>query len=604
MQDALVAGIITGNTYALIAVGLSLIFGVADLINFAHGSVFAVGAMVGWWLVAEHGWPLWAAMLGVVAVTAVLGLAIERVALRSLANAPPIAPLLSTVAIGLILDRSSELIFSPETRRFSSQLDTNNFAIGSMRFGTLDLTILAVSLGSVAALWFFLARSRLGRAVRATAQDRDAARQMGVNVGAIQGLAFAIASALAGIGGVLVAMYYGNVNPSIGFNAGIAGFTAAMLGGLGNLPGAVIGGLLLGIAESLGVTWFGGSTRQFVSFAVLVGVLWLRPNGLLGAARGSLREPLTGTFFGRGAAVRLRPWQIVIFASLAIVVLPLFGDGYYLQIAGGVVIFAILGLSLTLPSGSAGQISLGQAGFFAIGAYASALLTTERGWSFWLALPAAGLIAAVLGAVAVAPALGLRGHYVAIATLGIGAMVVAIILNWESLTHGPLGVFGIPVPRLAGRDLFSPRDYYLLAGAVMLGAIALNWRLQSSQLGRAWRSIRDDEVAARSMGVAPSGYKSLAFAVGAFIAGLGGSLLAHQYSFIAPEVFGFQISLLALTIVVLGGMSNNLGTILGAAILVGAPELFRPLADYRILAYGLLLLVLVRFRPQGLLGIQ
>ncbi len=165
-------------------------------------------------------------------------------------------------------------------------------------------------------------------------------------------------------------------------------------------------------------------------------------------------------------------------------------------------------------------------------------------------------------------------------------------------------MFGIPVPRLAGRDLFSPRDYYLLAGAVMLGAIALNWRLQSSQLGRAWRSIRDDEVAARSMGVAPSGYKSLAFAVGAFIAGLGGSLLAHQYSFIAPEVFGFQISLLALTIVVLGGMSNNLGTILGAAILVGAPELFRPLADYRILAYGLLLLLLVRFRPQGLLGIQ
>ena len=207
MQDALVAGIITGNTYALIAVGLSLIFGVADLINFAHGSVFAVGAMVGWWLVAEQGWPLWAAMLGVVGATAALGLVIERVALRSLANAPPIAPLLSTVAIGLILDRSSELIFSPETRRFESQLDTNNFSIGAMRFGTLDLTILGVSLASVGALWFFLARSRLGRAVRATAQDRDAARQMGVNVGAIQGLAFAIASALAGIGGVLVGMY-------------------------------------------------------------------------------------------------------------------------------------------------------------------------------------------------------------------------------------------------------------------------------------------------------------------------------------------------------------------------------------------------------------
>ncbi|MEA2594707.1 MAG: branched-chain amino acid transport system permease protein livM [Thermomicrobiales bacterium] len=604
MQDALVAGIITGNTYALIAVGISLIFGVADLINFAHGSVFAIGAMVGWWLVAKQSWPLWAAMVGVVLVTAALGLAIERVALRPLVNAPPIAPLLSTVAIGLILDRSSELIFSPETQRFSSKLDTNNFSIGQMRFGTLDLTILGVSLGSVAALWFFLARARLGRALRATAQDRDAARQMGVNVGAIQGLAFAIASALAGIGGVLVGMYYSNVQPSIGFNAGIAGFTAAMLGGLGNLPGAVVGGLLLGIAESLGVTWFGGSTRQLISFAVLVGVLWLRPNGLFGSSRIAPREPLTGTFFGRGAAVRLQHWQVAILGVLAAIVLPLWGNGYHLQTAGIVVIFAILGLSLTLPSGTAGQVSLGQAGFFAIGAYASALLTTEHGWSFWLALPVAGLIAAVLGGVAVAPALGLRGHYVAIATLGIGAMVVAVILNWESLTHGPLGVFGIPAPEIFGRSIFSARDYYLLAGAVLVLCLVLNWRLQRSQLGRVWRSIREDEVAARSMGVGLAGYKSLAFAVGAFVAGLAGSLLAHQYSFISPEVFGFQISLLALTIVVLGGMSNNLGTILGAAILVGAPELFRPLEDYRILAYGLLLLVLVRFRPQGLLGIQ
>jgi branched-chain amino acid transport system permease protein len=604
MQDALVAGIITGNTYALIAVGISLIFGVADLINFAHGSVFAIGAMVGWWLVAERGWPLWAAMIGVVLITAALGLAIERIALRPLINAPPIAPLLSTVAIGLILDRSSELIFTPETQRFSSELDTNNFAIGNMRFGTLDLTILAVSLGSVAALWFFLSRARLGRALRATAQDRDAARQMGVNVGAIQGLAFAIASALAGIGGVLVGMYYSNVQPNMGFTAGIAGFTAAMLGGLGNLPGAVIGGLLLGIAESLGVTWFGGSTRQLISFAVLVGVLWLRPNGLLGASRIAPREPLTGTFFGRGAAVHLKPWHIAILAVFAIVVLPWRGDSYHLQTAVIVVIYAILGLSLTLPSGTAGQVSLGQAGSFAIGAYASALLTTEHGWSFWWALPVSGLIAAVLGGVAVAPALGLRGHYVAIATLGIGAMVVAVILNWEDLTRGPLGIFGIPAPDLFGHALFEPRDYYLLAGAVLLACLALNWRLQRSQLGRVWRSIREDEVAARSMGVALSGYKSLAFALGAFVAGLAGSLIAHQYSFIAPEVFGFQVSLLALTIVVLGGMSNNLGTIVGAAILVGAPELFRPFEEYRILAYGLLLLLLVRFRPQGLLGIQ
>lgn len=602
MLDALVSGLITGNTYALIALGLSLIFGVADLINFAHGSVFAIGAMTGWWLAAEQGLPLWAVMAGVCIVTAALGLAIERVALRPLINAPPIAPLLSTVAIALILDRSAELIFTPETRRFPSELATNNFQIGGIRFGTLDLTILAVSLTAMGTLGVFLRWAKLGWAVRATAQDRDAARQMGVDVERIQGLAFAIASALAGIGGVLVGMYYSNVAPNIGFSAGISGFTAAVLGGLGSLPGAVVGGLLLGVAESFGVTWFGGSTRQLISFAVLIGVLWLRPTGLLGSAGATLREPMTGTFFGRGGAVRLPSWQIALIVVLAIAVVPFVADDYQLRVAGIVTIFAILALSLTVLSGTAGQISLGQAGFLAIGAYTSGLLTTEHAWSFWPALLLAGVISAILGAIIVRPALGLTGHYVAIATLGIGAMVSALILNLEWLTRGPLGVMGIPAPLIFDHAIFTPRDYFLLSAAVLLVCVALVLVLQRSQLGRVWRSIRDDEVAARSSGVDLAGYKSLAFGLAAFVAGLAGSLMAHQYTYISPDIFDFQTSLLALTIIVLGGMSSIPGAILGAAVLVGLPELFRFLEDVRILAYGVVILVLVRYRPQGLLG--
>jgi len=604
MLDALIAGLITGNAYALIAIGISLIFGVADLINFAHGSVFAVGAMVGWWLVAERAWPLWAALPAAVAATALLGLAIEEMALRPLVTAPPIAPLLSTVAIGLILDRSLELIFSPETRRFPSPLATGNFSVGGIRFGTLDLSILAVSLVAIAALGFFLRRTRLGWAVRATAQDRDAARQMGVNVEGVQGLAFAVASGLAGVGGVLVGMYYGNIEPSIGFDAGIAGFTAAVLGGLGSLPGAVVGGLLLGVAESFGVTWFGGSARQLVAFAVLIGVLWLRPNGLFGASGIGLREPLTGTFFGGGRGFRVRPWQAALLVALAAVVVPLVGDGYVLQVAALVAVFATLALSLTLLAGTAGQISLGQAGFFAIGAYASGLLTTDRGWGFWPSFVVAGLLAAALAPPLVAPALRLRGHYVPIATLGIGAVIVAVILNWEDLTYGPLGIFAIPPPVVFGREIVEPRDVYLLALAVFLLGAALVWRLRGSHLGLAWRGLRDDETAARAAGVDPSGSKGLAFALGAFVSGLAGSLLAHQYSFISPDVFGFQVSLLALTIVVLGGMSSILGAAVAAVVLVGAPELFRPLADVRIIAYGVVLLVLLRFRPQGLLGVR
>ncbi len=604
MLDALVSGLITGNTYALIAIGISLIFGVADLVNFAHGSVFAVGAMIGWFLAGVLHWPLSATIVAVIILTAGIGLFIERVCVRPLAGAPPIAPLLSTVALSLILDFGSQLIFAPDTKHFPTLLPTNNFRIGGMRFGTLDLTILAVCIVSVVALWLFLTHARLGWAIRATAQDRDAAQQMGVDVGSVQGLSFAIASALAGVGGVLVGMYYGNVDPTIGFNAGLEGFAAATLGGLGSLPGAVVGGLILGVAESFGVTLLGGTSRQLIAFGIMVGVLWLRPNGLFGSTRVLLREPLTGTFFGLGKPLQTRPWHVLVAGAVAVFVLPLVGSDYVLRVGSIVAIFATLALSLTVLGGTAGQVSLGQAGLFAIGAYTSALLTTTQGWSFFAALPAAGLVAAVIGAIIVAPALSLRGHYVAITTLGVGVMLVSALLNFDVLTRGPMGITNIPSPVLFGYSIDSPRDFYLLSLGVLALCGALVLALQRSHVGRAWRGIREDPVAAESFGVGLAGYKSLAFAVGAFISGLAGSLLAHEYGFISPDVFDVPTSILAFTIVVMGGMSSVFGAVIGTVVLVGGPELFRPLHDVRIVAYGLLLLLLVRFRPQGLMGNQ
>lgn len=600
MIDTLISGLITGNTYALIALGLSLIFGVADLINFAHGSIFAIGAMLGWYLLSELNWPFGFALAGVIVATGLLGVIIERVAVRPLMNAPRIAPLLSTVAVALILDRSSELVFTPETRLFPSVIAHGNFSVAGIRFGYLDLTIFAVSVVAVAVLWALLTYTKLGRALRATAQDRDAARQMGVNVGSMQSLAFGISSALAGVGGVLVGMYYRNVEPNMAFNAGIEGFAAAALGGLGNLPGAVVGGLLLGVAESFGVTQFGGATRQFIAFAVLIAVFWFRPGGIFGSTGLSMVEPLTGTFFGGGKPVELRRSHVIGIAVLAVLVLPALGSPYVMRVATLVAIFAVFALSMTVVAGMCGLISLGQGGLLAAGAYTSALLTKDHNWPFWLALPASGLIAAVLGALFVTPVLRLRGHYVAITTLGVGAIIVAGILNWDWLTHGPLGVIGIPPPMLFKYPIVSPRDFYLLSLAVLAFCVVFIMRLQNSHVGRAWRAIRDDEIAAASSGIRLSGYKSLSFAIGGFIAGIAGSLLAHQYTYVSPDVFTVQLSILALTIVVLGGMANVWGAVLGALVLVGGPELFRPLQDVRILAYGLLLLLLIRFRPQGL----
>ena len=217
-------------------------------------------------------------------------------------------------------------------------------------------------------------------------------------------------------------------------------------------------------------------------------------------------------------------------------------------------------------------------------------------------MPAAGIITAALGALLVFPAFRLRGHYIAIATLAIGEIVSLVILNWESLTGGAMGLTGIPPLSFLGRDLDSNRAIYWTCLFALVALAALQTRLLDSHFGRTLRAVREDEIAAQSYGVDLDRYKALAFAFGGFSAGVAGAITAHLYSYLNNQTFDSQLSLLALTMVILGGMGNVLGAIVGAVALVGLPELFRVAAEYRILIYGVVLLLLVRFRPQGLLG--
>ncbi|GAA3035186.1 ABC transporter permease [Actinokineospora globicatena] len=602
MLDTALAGLVNGSSYALLALGLSLIFGVANVINFAHASVFAVGAMSGWWFSVDLGWPLWTVLLGVMAVTGLLGLVINLVAVTPLAKAPPIAALLSTFAVSVVVDNGAQLVFGPETRRFPALLATDNLGLGGLRFGTLDVTILAVAIGLMLVLGWFLRATRYGRAIRAVAQDRDAAAQMGIPLARVQNLAFVVASVLGGVAGVLGGMYLNNISPTVGSTVGMSAFAAATLGGLGSLPGAVAGGLLLGVVEAFGVSWWGGNARTLITFAVLLLVLWVRPSGLFGKRSPLAAEPMTGTFFGAARTVRLRPWQVAVAAVAAYVVPAVALDDYTVQIGVQVVVYAILALSLTLVSGQAGQISLGQAAPLAIGAYTSALLTTGTGLDFWLSLPISGLVAAVLSVALVSPSWRLRGHYVSIATLATGLLVAAAAVNFDWLTNGPSGVSAIPPPTLFGAPVSAPLAVYFLDLTILLVVLLLVVRLRRSTLGRIWSAIREDEVAARSSGIAAAEYKSLAFGIGGFVAGIGGALFAQQYGYIDPSVFGISVSLLALTIVVLGGLNSPLGAVVGAIVLVGLPEALRMLEETRMLTYGLLLLAVVLFRPQGLMG--
>jgi branched-chain amino acid transport system permease protein len=596
MFDTLIAGLLRGNVYALGAVGISLVFGVMNVVNFAQFSFFGLGAMLAWFFVAQLGWSFWLALPAVILICSGLGLLINVTVVRPLAKYLPLAAMLSTYAVSQILDNASQIAFTAQFRVFPQVLPTSNFQIGNMRFGTSDLVMLSFTAIAMGVMAIFLKYGKTGQAIRATAQDQEAALQMGIPVGRVQHLAFVIASAMGGVAGVFIALYVGIANPTSGLNVGMTAFVAATLGGLGSLVGAVVGGFVLGILESFGIFFFGDSAREIIVFVILIAVLIIRPGGLLGKVPLLSTEPLTGTFLGKGRPFQIPRWAWLASAVVGGVVIPLVASDYVLTTGTQVLIYAVIAAGFTVTAGQAGVLALGQAGPIAIGAYVSALLTLYLPVSFWAAVPLAGLAAAIVSSVLASPIWGVKGHYISIATLGVGTVIVAVIRVLE-----PQGIYGIPTPVWFGTSLVSPLAYYLIDFVALLITLFVMWRIRHSHLGKVISSVGADEVAALASGVRVRDYKALAFAISAFFAGVGGSLLAHQYTYIDPTMFTMLMSVLVVTIVVMGGVNLPHGAVIGAIILIGAMELLRFTPELRIIVYGLVLILVVRFRPGGIL---
>lgn len=265
-------------------------------------------------------------------------------------------------------------------------------------------------------------------------------------------------------------------------------------------------------------------------------------------------------------------------------------SAYYLQLIILVGINTIMATSLNLIIGYTGQLSLGHAAFMSLGAYGSALATLHFGFPFIISLLCGALFAALFGIIIGIPTLKLKGDYLAIATLGFGEIVRIVCLNLE-VTGGAVGLRGIP----------KKTTFLLVVLAVLFTVFILN-RIIKSRIGRAFIAIREDETAADSMGINSTYYKTLCFGVGAFFAGLGGGLFAHYMRYIHPNSFGFMRSIEHLCMVVLGGLGNMWGAFIGAAFLTIIPELLRTVADLRLLIYGAVLVLMMRVRPQGILG--
>ncbi|WP_421286943.1 high-affinity branched-chain amino acid ABC transporter permease LivM [Aeromonas veronii] len=374
-------------------------------------------------------------------------------------------------------------------------------------------------------------------------------------------------------------------------------------------------------------------SRLDVSLAWLLGgatiVFWFQM--LRGQIAKLFQASISGFSVGFTKLVLPSPEEAPKLYNLTAVLVLLFAVSWPFMASRGAIdlatltlIYIMLGLGLNVVVGLAGLLDLGYVGFYAVGAYSYALLNTYFGLSFWECLPIAGLMAATFGFLLGFPVLRLRGDYLAIVTLGFGEIIRILLNNMTTLTGGPNGISGIPKPTLGGLEFnrtvkdggfdtfhnFFGITYnanhkviflYLMALVLVVVTLFIINRLLRMPLGRAWEALREDEIACKSLGLNPTIIKLTAFTIGATFAGFAGSFFASRQGFISPESFVFIESAIVLAIVVLGGMGSQIGVVLAAIVMTVLPELAREFNEYRMLMFGLLMVFMMIWRPQGLL---
>ena len=319
-------------------------------------------------------------------------------------------------------------------------------------------------------------------------------------------------------------------------------------------------------------------------------------------------------------------YQIALTAIIFSVIFPFlpFTDRYLMDIAIMMLTYIMLGWGLNIVIGLAGLLDLGYVEFYAVGAYSYALFAIHFGWSFWICLPIAGIFAAMFGVLLGFPVLRLRGDYLAIVTLAFGEMIRILLLNWYQLTKGPDGLTGIPRPSFFGLPFKSFPDegeqtfhtffgieydpmqriiflYYLILVLALITNL-FTIKIRRLPIGRAWEALREDEIACKSLGVNPRNTKLTAFAIGAMFGGFAGSFFATRQAFISPESFTFIESAIIVAIVVLGGMGSQTGVVLATVFLIGLIEVFRDFESYRMIAFGGAMVLIMIFRPRGILA--
>lgn len=606
----LLNGLAGASSLFLVAAGLSLIFGVTRIVNFAHGSFFMLGIYVAYTLVERLGGTLgfWPALLLAAVAVGVLGALIEVVLLRRIYKAPELFQLLATFALVLVIKDAVLWLWGPDELLGPRAPGLRGAVeILGRQFPAYDLFLIVVGPLVLALIWLLLTRTRFGTLVRAATQDREMVSALGVNQAWLFTAVFALGALLAGLGGALQ-LPREPATLEMDLNTIGAAFVVVVVGGMGSLPGAYVAALLiaqikavciwLGVVDILGVSVSFSKLTLMVDFLVMAGVLVWRPWGLFG------RPQAPSRYVGMPEAPLRRPGQayLVMAVVLAIVLaaLPLAttGSPYTLVLMIDLLIAALFAVSLHFIMGPAGMHSFGHAAYFGLGAYGAALLVRQLQLPMEVALIAAPLAAAAGALVYGWFCVRLSGVYLAMLTLAFAQITWAITYQWDALTGGSNGLTGVwPAEWLSDK-----RAYYWLTLALVGAGVWWMRRVLYSPFGYALRAGRDSVLRADAIGINVKRMQWVAFVISGTVAGVAGALYAFSKGSISPESLSVGKSVDGLVMVLLGGIQTLAGPVVGAVTFTWLHDTVARNTDYWRAMLGGIILLLVLLFPQGIAG--
>jgi branched-chain amino acid transport system permease protein len=607
----LLNGLAEASTLFLVACGLSLIFGVTRIVNFAHGSLYMVGLYVAYSLAERWGGtPLgfWGSVVAAAVVIGALGALIEIVLLRRIYRAPELFQLLATFALVLVINDAALAIWGAEDllgRRAPGL--AGSITILGRQFPTYSLVLIAIGPVMLGLLWLLLTRTRWGTLVRAATQDREMLGALGVNQAWLFTAVFALGAMLAGLGG---AIQLPREPASLGLDLRTIGdaFVVVVVGGMGSIPGAYIAALLIaeikalciaiGTVDIAGLQISLSQLTLVVEFLVMAVVLVFRPWGLLGRASTASRSAAPIEAPLRPAARPFRVLAGIVLALLALMPLAAGQFPYATILTVDILTAVLFAASLHFIMGPAGMHSFGHAAYFGLGAYGAAILLKTLALPMEAALAsaplAAGLGALVFGWFCVR----LSGVYLAMLTLAFSQIVWSVVFQWDGFTGGSNGITGLwPSPWLS-----AGYAYYYLTLVLTAAGVLLLRRVLFSPFGYAMRAGRDSPLRGDAIGIDVRRVQWMAFVVAGLFAGLAGALYAFSKGSIAPDVMAVGKSVDGLVMVLLGGIQTLAGPIVGAATFTWLQDnVMRATEYWRALLGGVILLLVLAF-PQGIAG--